>query len=191
METATPTLHALSRNIKDAKEIADALDFPIILDCGSLLGAYRDGGPIKNDMDDVDFAVPYEVMQFKALQTIRAFEARGFELHRLRDTVMTFKRDGVKVDFLFYQKQKDHMSLYRNGGYFFTLYHNKQPHALLTNGEAYDELGEIEYCGTKLQCPADIEAHLEYRYGDWRTPILRPAFSFQNYIDKGVMIPLL
>lgn len=188
----TPIYAALSRNIKDAKEIADALDFPIILDCGSLLGAHREGGPIKNDMDDVDFAVPYEVMQFKALQTIRAFEARGFELYRLRDTVMTFKRDGVKVDFLFYKPLNQTGKYYdEDGFYYLTLYHDKVPHALVTRRGAYDELGEIEYCGTKLQCPKYIEAHLTHRYGDWRTPILRPAFSFQNYIDAGVMIPLL
>jgi hypothetical protein len=141
-------------------------------------------------MDDVDFAVPHEVMQFKALQTIRAFEEKGFELHRLRDTVMTFKRDGVKVDFLFYKDSLRTKDVYLTE-YYLTLYHNKVPHALITRKEAYDELGEIEYCGTKLQCPKYIEAHLTHRYGDWRTPILRPAFSFQNYIDAGVMIPLL
>lgn len=177
-------LEALQLNIKDAKEIADELCFPIILDCGSLLGAYREGGPIKNDADDVDFAVPFDVMQHKALKVVRQFEARGFELFRLRDTVMTFKRHNSKIDFLFYKQNK-------TAQYYLTLYHNKVPHMLLTeNLGAYDILGEIDYCGTKLQCPKYIEDHLTYRYGDWRTPIIRPAFSFQNYIDKGVMIPM-
>lgn len=183
MEKTTPSLGALSRNTKDAKAIADELGYPIILDCGSLLGAYRDGGPIKNDEDDVDFAVPVWVAQHKLLQTIRAFEQRGFELHRLRDTVATFKRDGVKIDFLFYKERNDEE-------YYLTLYHNKIAHALITEAHAYDELTEIKYVDVELQCPKFTETHLSHRYGDWRTPILRPAFSFQNYIDRGVMVPI-
>ena len=178
-------IEALKNNIKDAKKIADKLEFKIILDCGSLLGAYREGGPIKGDADDVDFAVPMEVMKFKALKIIREFEARGFELFRLRDTVMTFKRDETKIDFLFYKKDED-----LKNHYFLTLYYKKEAYSLITDGKAYDELGEIEYMGTKLQCPKDIESHLELRYGNWRTPILRPAFSFQNYIDRGVMVKI-
>lgn len=184
MEQTTPTLHALSRNIKDAREISAELDFPLILDCGGLLGAYREGGPIKGDTDDVDFAVPHWVAQFRFKHLIEAFTERGFELYRLRDTVATFRRDGTKVDILFYKKYS------RLGEFYLTLYHKKKPYALLAEMEAYMNLSEIEYCGVKLECPADTEAHLTKRYGEWRTPILRPAFSFQNYIDLGVMIPL-
>lgn len=181
----TPNLHAYTQNIKDAKEISDELGFDLILDCGSLLGAYREGWPIKRDADDIDFAVDYNVAEFKMLDVVSAFSARGFILHRLRPTVMTFKRDGVKVDLLFYKYD----AVFPDS-YYITLYHNKRPHALLTCVTAYDDLGEIEYMGVRLKCPKDVEAHLEYRYGDWKTPVLRPAFSFQNYIDKGVMIPL-
>jgi phosphorylcholine metabolism protein LicD len=184
MAKITPSYAALSANIKDAKEIADELGITIILDCGALLGAYREGGPIKNDMDDVDFAVPYKVVQYQLLTLLQAFAKRGFTLHRLRDTVATFKRDGVKIDFLFFKKD------YKADQYYLTLYHNKKPYALLTNALSYEVLGTIEFCGTKLKCPLDVEVHLEQRYGDWRTPILRPAFTFQNYIDRGVMIPL-
>jgi phosphorylcholine metabolism protein LicD len=98
---------------------------------------------------------------------------------------MTFKRDGSKIDFLFYKKDED-----LKDHYFLTLYYNKEAYSLITDRKAYDELGEIEYMGTKLQCPKDIERHLEHRYGDWKTPILRPAFSFQNYIDRDVMIKI-
>lgn len=181
-----PNFADLSQNIKDAKEISDKLEYQIILDCGSLLGAHREGGPIKGDEDDVDFAVPRHVAQHKFLETIEEFKERGFEVFRLRDTVATFKRNGVKVDFLFYDDIRYNGKEY----YDLTLYHNKVRHALLTKKKAYDELGEIEYCGTTLPCPADIEDHLEHRYGDWRVPVLRPKFSFQNYIEKGVMIPI-
>lgn len=185
METTTPILHALSRNIKDAREIADNLDFPLILDCGSLLGAYRDGGPIKKDEDDVDFAVPERVARMLYLDLINAFLARGFKLYRLRDTMVCFERDGSKIDILFYKKGDGW-----NMGYYLTLYFNGKRYALATEAKAYDELGEIEFAGTTFQCPKDIEAHLKHRYGDWKTPILRPAFTFQNYIDRGVMILL-
>lgn len=171
----------IKQNAHDTKQIADKLGITLILDCGSLLGAYRDKAPIKGDEDDLDFAVDYDVMQFKMKEVIDAFIEKGFELHRLRSTVMSFKRGGNHVDLLFYE---DAYSCY-----YLTLYHKKEAHALLTlNHNAYDELGTIEFLGETFACPKDIESHLSFRYGDWKTPILRPAFSFQNYIDSKVMI---
>ena len=184
-EKMTPILQGLSQNIKDTKEIAEKLDFPIILDGGSLLGAYRDNGVIKGDEDDVDFAVPMETMNFKALQILKEFGARNFELFRLRDTVMTFKRNGSKIDLLFY-KEKGFVDCDNNCEgllYYLTLYHNKKPFALKVLPTYWDDLGETEFMGETFKCPEDIEGYLTWRFGDWRTPILRPAFSFQNYLD--------
>lgn len=174
-------LEQLKQNLKDTREIADELEIPLILDCGSLLGVYRDGGVIKGDEDDVDFAVPYDVAEFKMLKIIRAFEKRGFELHRLRPTVITMKRGGSKIDFLFYRELEDE--------YYITLYHNKRPFGLLTKKHQWDNLGLIDYYGVTFLCPEDIEAHLAFRYGkDWRTPKLRPAFSFEDYTKQESFI---
>lgn len=172
----------IEQNAQDTREIAENLDIPLILDCGSLLGAYREGEPIKDDEDDLDFAVPYEVAEFKMADILEAFTKRGFTIKMLRPTVMSFKRGNSHVDFLFYRGTGTH--------YYLTLYHQKVPHALLTQLKSYNKLGEIEFLGQKFNCPENIESHLAFRYGDWKTPIYRPKFSFQNYIDQGVMIPL-
>ena len=195
-------MRELSLNVKDVKEIAEKLDFKIILDGGSLLGAYRDNGPIKNDEDDIDFAVPFEVMQFKALDIVKEFQARGFELYRLRDTVMTFKRNGSKIDFLFYKEDEfyirslDHTEINntKSEGYFYylTLYHNKKPFALKVPCEYWNNLGTIEFLGEKFLCPEKIEHYLVWRFGDdWRTPILRPAFGFKNYLENKKLTTFL
>jgi len=171
-------LEHIKENIRDAKEIAEKLNFPIILDGGSLLGAYRDKGVIKGDEDDVDFAVPYEVAEFKMLQIIKEFEERGFELFRLRPTVMTFKRNETKIDLLFYKWSEDW------GCNYLTLYHDKKPFALIVPAGYWLDLSEIEFLGIKLKCPKEIERYLEWRFGDWRTPVLRPNFGFQSYLEN-------
>jgi len=170
----------VKKNIRDTKEISEKLDFKIILDGGSLLGAYRDKGMIKGDEDDVDFAVPMEVMNFKALEIIKAFQDRGFELFRLRDTVMTFKRYGSKIDLLFYKYDCEVLGEY----YYLTLYHNKKPFALKIPCIVWDDLDSIKFMGEKFLCPRNIEEYLKWRFGDWKNPVLRPAFSFDNYLQN-------
>ena len=169
-------MRGLSENSATAKQIADKLFIPIILDGGALLGQVRDGKPIKGDEDDVDFAVPYWVAQFKMKEIIEAFTAEGFELFRLRDTVMTFKRNGSKVDFLFYKEMGEF--------YYLTLYHLKAPFALKVPKVYWDNLSQIKFLGTTFACPVDVKDYLTWRFGDWETPILRPAFSFVNYLSK-------
>jgi phosphorylcholine metabolism protein LicD len=190
-----PTKKSYTENIRDTKKIAKRLGIPIILDCGSLLGAYRDGEPIKGDYDDIDFAVPHWVAQYKLIELIQEFQDAGFVVYRLRDTTICFKRNGVKIDFLFYKKgsftqirEIDRKVVEQiEERYYFTLYFKQEAYALMTKLEAYNNLGSIKYLGMNFDCPADIEKHLEYRYGDWKTPILRPEFSFKNYIELGVM----
>lgn len=172
---------AITKNLKTTLELAKELDIPLILDCGSLLGAYRDKDVIPGDEDDLDFAVPSEVAEHKMRTVIFRFMSEGFTLLRLRPTVISLERGGSHVDFLFYKEMNDM--------YYLTLYHNKKPIALTAHKEAYDDLGTIEFLGEEVPCPKDIEKHLEHRYGkDWRTPIFRPAFSFQNYLDIGSAI---
>lgn len=183
----------IEKNARDAKQIASELDFTLILDGGSLLGAYRDGGPIKGDEHDVDFAVPYAAAEFKMLQIMQAFATYGFNLKRLRPTVMSWERGENHVDLLFYRHVVEDYSFGdppREQWYYQTLYHEKRANMLLVPMESYDDLGTIDFLGTTFTCPKDIETHLKHRYGDWRTPVLRPHFTFQHFIDRGVMIPL-
>lgn len=144
-----------------------------------MLGAYRDCGVIKNDEDDIDFAVPYCVAEFKMKQIMDAFISHGFELYRIRPTVMTFRRNGSKIDLLFYKELTDEKK------YYLTLYHNKRPFALTVPCKYWDNLREIEFLDEKFLCPEDIEGYLEWRFGDWKTPILRPHFGFQSYIENN------
>jgi len=166
-------------NVEDTLEIARELNITIILNSGSLLGAYRDGGLIKGDEDDVDFAVSYEVAEFKLLETMKKFVERGFQIKRLRPTVLSAERDGSHIDFLFYKKWDDNY-------YYETLYHKKRPFALLVPKECWDKLSTIDFLGFKIKCPKNIEKFLEWRYGDWKTPIPRENFSFDNLINKGI-----
>ena len=170
----------LKENIQDTKAIAKNLDFDIILSGGSLLGAYREGGkPIKGDEDDVDFAVSHKVSQMKYKEVLESFLNKGFTLKRLRDTVVSFERNGSHVDFLFYRK-------WNNNFYYESLYYQKRPFALFIPSEYLDNLSTIEFCGVELKCPEDIEGFLAYRYGDWKTPVARPEFNFQFFINKGI-----
>jgi phosphorylcholine metabolism protein LicD len=165
-------------NLKDVKAIAGELDIQIILDGGSLLGAFRDNGPIQGDEDDIDFAVPYSVAQFKMKEVIEKFVARGFVLYRLRDTVITFERDGVKVDLLIYKHDWTDLR------YYLTLYHNKKPFALYVPEHYWNKLGTINFMGEEFACPEDTAGYLTWRFDNWKEPILRPEFSFENYIQK-------
>lgn len=175
--TTTPSWQGLSQNVSDAQGLFDELDIEAVLDGGALLGLHRDGGPIKGDEDDVDFLVDYGVFQFDMLALIDAFVTRGFDLFRLRDTVMTFKRNGVKIDLLSTKWSEEW------GMYYITLYHQKRPFALKIPKHVMTETHEADFCGTSVSIPNAIESYLEWRFGDWQTPVLRPSFSFKNYLD--------
>lgn len=161
-------------NIMYAKHISKMFGIDLILDGGSLLGYWRHGRAIKGDYDDVDLVAFYKDWD-KSDKMIKAFEEVGFKLFRKRETMFTVRRGASKIDIFFVKEEGDN--------YYITLYWQKRPFALQIPKKYYDNLQDVIYYHTKLKAPKDIDGYLTHRFGNWRKPILRPAFTFQNYID--------
>jgi len=159
------------KNLRDAKDIFEKLGIKIWLDCGTLLGAYRDKKVIEGDEDDIDL-VTWVSNKPRMAEVIEAFEKQGFELFRLRETVITMKRNGNKVDLFFADFYKDY--------YFLTIYYQKKPLALLVKRHWWDEFSQIKFYGMWFNAPYYIKEYLTYAYGDWKTPVLRPVFENYN-----------
>ena len=166
----------LIKNARTASKIVGELEIPIILNGGSLLGAYRDNDVIEGDEDDLDFAVPYEIAEHRYLDLVIAFSAEGFKIKRLRPTVVTFERNESHIDFLFYREDPDGRHYYE------TLYHMRRPFALLVRKEYWDDLSTIAFVGQEFFCPKDVEGFLTQRYMDWENPVSRRDFNFGHFI---------
>ncbi len=160
-------------NLRVASGIMKKLKVKFILDGGSLLGSYREKKAIKGDYDDIDFVCFDEK---KREEIKKEFIKMKFILVKDRETMMSLKRGSVKLDFFFPKEEGDK--------YYITLYHQKRPFALQVPKKYWDKLSRVNYYHSDFYSPKDTEGYLTHRYGNWRKPILRPNFSFENYINK-------
>lgn len=91
------------RNLKDVNEVLEEIGATYWIDCGTLLGAIREGDFLEHDTD-IDFGV-WTTEHHEAIA--EGIEAAGFKRWRFFGTPdsgyeQSFTRDGLKVDLFFF-----------------------------------------------------------------------------------------
>lgn len=142
--------------MKEAAYIMDALDVNWWLECGALLGIYRDGHLIDHDDPDIDFTV-LEPADHPKIE--EAFVKEGYTVYAQGEHQQVFQKRGVLVDISFYVLENDDLIMRVHGAG-----RAVQPYSL------FNPLGEVEFDGRKYPTTNDVEAYLEQRYGDWWVP---------------------
>jgi phosphorylcholine metabolism protein LicD len=168
------------QNLCDFTEVAlESLITPIILDGGTLLGAYRDGGFCEDDWNDIDLTT-YACEFKKADKLIKGMEAKGFTLKKIwqpkkeRTAQLVFKKGLCKIDLMF----KD----VKGANAWWTVYKYKGGEDLgvvykSVPAQFYVNLEDIKFGELILQAPKKIKTYLRLRYGNWKTKIHRKNYS--------------
>ena len=147
------------------------------LDCGSLLGAVREGGVMAHDLD-VDFSSDEPEKHNEVHNAMTGAGFRPFRTHGTPELGFEQRfvhKSGVRVDvFYFYPgtvrngKPVDDPKLCWQGSWD----HDK----LLVSEFRADIVREtipFRFQGITVPVPVDHEGMLEARYGDWRTPVTK------------------
>jgi hypothetical protein len=148
----------LFMNLHDAKKILDEMKLKFWLNNGTLLGYYRDGTFIENDID-VDLGL-FDYNE----DILDRFKEYGFELYKeygnVRDGLeYSFMRNGYKLDLFFFKK--------RRGGYYQYVWDNDDRFAY-----KFPEftLKKIKFYGLYFNIPKNTDDILKAQYGEWKEP---------------------
>lgn len=142
---------------------------------GSLLGIIRDNDFITWD-EDIDLYILDEDKE-RFLPLLFEFKAAGFDVIRYwRCGLVSIKRNGEYIDFYFLKKVGTNIRCAVGEVFFFEKY--------------FQHLTKYNFKGIELSVPEDYEEYLEFRYGDWRTPVQYADFEMDFY-HKWKMIILL
>lgn len=156
---------------------------------GSLLGIVRDNDFITWD-EDIDLYILKENEDaFDAL--LPTFKENGFELIRYeRRGLYSFMRNGEYMDVYVLENVGDGI---RHTGSAFLF------------EEDFTDTVYHDFKGIKVNIPRNVERHLEFLYGDWKTPVqyanfelgpldklkLRLKVAFKNALPDFIYYPLL
>lgn len=151
---------AALRNLRDTNDILGEM-VPFWLDCGTLLGAVREGDFLDHDQD-IDFGI-WEATQHERIA--KAMFAKGFEKWMFfgtpeRGYEQSFHRDGVKVDLFYFYPRGQRVW---QGSW--------MDHILLESEFASDVVlppQPFRFLEVDTYVPNQPEAMLAARYGDWR-----------------------
>ena len=124
------------------------------LECGVLLGIYREGKLIDHDDQDIDFTV-LEPADHYAIK--RVFESQNYTLFAEGPHQLVMKKRDVLVDISFYALEDNDLVMRIEGAG-----RAVQPYSL------FNPLGEVEFNGRTYPTTNDIEAYLVQRYEDWQ-----------------------
>lgn len=173
-----------------ADEALQAAGVQYWLDFGTLLGAVRDGGFIKHDLD-IDVGV---FLKDHSLSIRENFLQRGFEL---KHTMLiedgkygmeeSYLYEGVTFDIFYYQLEGATMRCH-----LFPL-NEKGEREILELSMTYSGFRTIDFAGCQVKIPKDTDLRLRETYGDgytesnphWNT--MTDAFNAKK-IDKPVTI---
>jgi hypothetical protein len=163
-------------NLADARAAFDEAGLTFFLNCGTLLGAVRDGRPCHGDLQDIDLSVfNHELTVRRREALLRAFERRGFAGHtdgRVDTRQMYFKRGGNHIDVFGYA---------RHGDYYFRYWSVFGDVPMIVPARYLDRLEIIAYCGQDIRVPSDTANFLTLSMGrDWRQPRSRRSYRGLN-----------
>lgn len=146
------------------------------LDCGTLLGAVRDGGYIAWD-SDIDLGIKVEEVTPEMQAELREHFNVRFEggkpenglfaayAKRAEDgSNFKYKRQTIWFDLYMYYPYIDDITIMK-------VTTGKSTKKCFTQpAHCLDELEQIDFYGRKVWIPTDHDAWLTSWYGDWRTP---------------------
>lgn len=166
--------------IKNLEDFYEVLDFsPVILDGGTLLGAYRDKDFCEDDWNDIDLTTYkenfYNIESFKKKMIEKGFEIKKeWKPEDKKTAQLVFKRNGCKIDLMF----KD----FKNEKAWWCVYKYKGDKDLgvvykAVDRNFYENLEVIEFYGMFFKRPKKIKKYLRTRYGNWKIPIHRKNYS--------------
>lgn len=149
---------------------------------GTLLGAVRDGDFCPGDEDDLDVGV-LDKDYNRVDKVLARLVPLGFQKYkplvfRGRLEGFGFKRGKSHFDIIrvnHHPTRDECYNIGRRSGELLAFVYPAKHHA---------SFGEIEFYGMKIKTPADPEDFLTARYGDWRTPILRPGFRWYDQSNR-------
>jgi len=157
------------KNLVDLKNLFEKENIKYWIECGLLLGLYREGDMINGDEDDVDISIPIEyVNQFT--NNLSEIKKLGFSIRRIN-----YSKKGIitAIALRRISRVDIHIIATKNNIVYFQMY--KIKHTISKWGvyvypsKLFNPLGEIDWNGEKFPCPNNIKEYLIVRYGkDWK-----------------------
>jgi len=160
-------------NLLIFKKILDEVGVPFWLEGGTLLGAYRDKDFCEDDEDDIDLCTWSNYVHCIPEIVVHCTDA-GFDVYKHWDHEdkahqIAVEKNGLKIDLFFYEKKgKDAWAC---------VYQGNKCIPLVVPAKNFEVLAEIYFLGETFLMPKNIEEHLTYKYGDWKTKIHRSQYS--------------
>jgi phosphorylcholine metabolism protein LicD len=166
------------QNLCDFADILAHFEVPYVLDGGTLLGAHRDQDFCDGDHNDIDLTTGADDAH-KIPEILHRVQVLGFSIvhdfrreeDRHRSAQIAIKRNGMKIDLMFKEILGDWswwtVYLPANRGVIYKAVPRK----------FYDDVCFLGFKGRTFPVPFALERFLEFRYGDWRTPIHRKRYS--------------
>lgn len=165
--------------LQNVAEVFDAHGLPYWLEGGTLLGVIREQRLLPWDTD-IDLSIRAEDY-LRLAACLPALRRRGLRL-RLR----SFDQDDAPFSsgaprllkirsrhFFFFRGHVliDVFVKYRQDDRYHWIIGRKKPTRKSAPARFYDELAHVQFNGRTYPVPGDAEGYLEFRYGDWRTPV--------------------
>ncbi len=152
--------------LRDFVECMEKDSIPYWLEYGTLLGAYRDGAFIPNELD-IDVGVYLE----DARRVFYSLVKNGFKLVREFHVVgengleQTYEYHGITIDVMFFYREGD--SLWCNGIYGFPKKYGIPFKAQIT-AHKFIPFGitKMSFLGLNVSIPDNVEVHLTEIYGE-------------------------
>ena len=175
------------KNLCDIKEIFEKVGIKYWIECGLLLGLYREGDMIAGDEDDIDIGL-FKEDAYKLDKALPEFIKKELNARRTNRSVdgeinaLALKRTS-RVDIHVLDKKDDIV--------YFPMYRIREvsPHRFgvyVYPRKCFEKLGKIKWRGIEFPCPSNIEEYLIARYGeDWRVN-KRETGEWTNCRDTAV-----
>jgi len=170
-------------NLLDMKKILDELNIVFWLDCGTVLGEYRDRTFCEGDEDDIDLGT-WDAYRIYIPEIIDEAKKKGFILknhweYNGTGHEIVLAREGSRIDLYFNMRDSKRKIAYC---YF---YKNHKPiRKVVVPLKFYTDLVKIKFLGSSFLRPNHIEEYLELRYGDWKTKIPRKDYNCYTAPDN-------
>ncbi len=191
MSKAKPSIEAAAHTLQTLRQCLSIHRVPFMLDGGTLLGAVRDGNFCADDQDDIDLTILGNADGLPA--AISQACLLGFTIHHswphsAQGTgQLALKKDGVKVDLML--KERVRLADSEGEWMYWTVYGRNGlivPKAIPMR--LVEPWGTVHFHGQRHNVPGKVDEYLTYRYGEWRTPVHRSAYSCYT-TDRAILPP--